>query len=470
MKFSLDTFRAALEPMLPCNSVLIGLSGGLDSVVMLHALVHLRAAGELPFNLRAMHVHHGLNPAATAWQQHCATLCQQWEVPLVSTHLNLSEFVQAGTGIENAARTARYAAFSAQLGTAEVLLLAQHRDDQMETLLLRLMRGAGPRGLGGMPRSRSLGAGMLFRPLLQFDRSELLGYAHHQQLQWVDDDSNAAQQFDRNYCRHTLLPLIEARWPQYRASWSKSIALQSEADVLLQELAEADLQQLRVIQDKTLQATSAHDLRNALPLEALLSLSLPRQRNLVRRWFVQLGLPEPGWNELQQLVTEVMPTVRDSKASYSGAGYSVVRYKNQLLVLRALNPIDRHAAMTWSPGQQPDFVLPDNGYLVARPSNNDRQDQQLAVTVTGTLQVRYRQGGETCRLRGRPDKSLKKLLQEQGIAPWYRERLPLIYAGDELICVPGIGATDGNRATAASTSTTPHIVIEWQPPDWMPGA
>lgn len=431
---------------------MLGLSGGLDSVVLLHLLVQLRNQGELGFDLRALHVNHGLNPLANQWQEHCAALCRELVVPLQIVQLDLAESLRAGTGIENAARNARYTAFSSQLRAKEVLLLAHHRDDQIETMLLRLMRGAGPGGLAGMPQGRVLNQGFLYRPLLQFDRTELLAYARHEQLQWIEDPSNLAVQFDRNFCRQTILPLIETRWPGYRDSWSKSAALLSEADMLMQQLAEADLRGAR--------GTSA----NELSLLEFNQLSKPRQRNLLRFWLQQLHLPEPGFNELQHLTEALIPSAADSRATWQGAGFCITRYQNRLMAIRELAAIDSKTLLVWDPINQPILALPQNGSLQARRSSGSENDARYALPVCGPLQVRYRIGGETLRLRNRPRKALKKILQEQGIPPWCRARWPLLYAGDELICVPGVGAVDQSDIPASAEI----LVIEWQQPEWGP--
>ena len=451
MTFSSGAFQAGLKSMPATEACLLGLSGGLDSVVLLHLLVQLRNQGVLDFKLRALHVNHGLNPKATQWQEHCAALCRDWSVPLQIVQLDLSETLQTGTGIENAARNARYAAFASHLSSSEVLLLAHQRDDQIETMLLRLMRGAGPRGLAGMPQERPLGGGSLYRPLLQFDRVELLAYAEQQQLRWIDDPSNLSVQFDRNFCRQTILPLIATRWVGYRESWSKSAALQAEAELLLQQMAAADFKLMRGATE------------NELSLDGFNRLNRPRQRNLLRYWLGQMQLPEPGFNELQHLTEAFIPAATESPASWQGAGFTLTSYRNCLVAIRELAPIDRNAVLVWNPLSQPLLPLPYNGCLQARRSNGSAGDIRYALQVSGPLQVRYRVGGETLRLRDRPRKALKKILQEQGIPLWSRERLPLLYDGDELLCVPGVGTADTSGIAAATL-----LVIEWQQPHWAP--
>lgn len=452
MTFSIGAFKAGLKSMPATKACLVGFSGGLDSVVLLHLLVQLRNQGALNFNLRALHVNHGLHPLANQWQEYCTAMCREWAVLLQIVQLDLSEPLQTGMGIENAARNARYAAFSSLLGAREVLLLAHHRDDQIETMLLRLMRGAGPKGLAGMPQERALGAGSLYRPLLQFDRAELLAYASQLQLQWIEDPSNLALQFDRNFCRQSILPLIETRWTGYRDSWSKSAALLAEADMLLQQLAEADLEAVRGVN------------ANELSLEGFSRLDKARQRNLLRYWLGQMQLPEPGFNELQHLTEALIPAALDSPVHWQGAGYSMASYRNRLVVIRELSPIDRNTILVWDPINEPTFSLPQNGCLQARRSSGSVGDIRYALPVSGPLQVRYRIGGESLRLRDRPRKALKKILQEQGMPLWCRERLPLIYAGNELVCVPGVGTVEAS-AVAASAEM---LVLEWQQPHWAP--
>jgi len=426
-----------------CESVLVGLSGGLDSVVLLHALAELRAQAKIKCQLRALHVNHQLQDNADAWQQHCQNICTRLDVEFSGIKVNIA----ATTGIENAARDARYQTFSETLRAGEVLLLAHHRDDQMETLLLRLMRGSGSRGLSAMPRSRPLGKGSLLRPMLEFDRQMLQQYAEEEQLQWVEDDSNQDEQFDRNYCRHKLLPVIESRWPGFRESWSKSAVLAQESELLLQELAAMDLQA----------AMSGSD--GLIRIEKLLTLSEPRRRNLLRHWLTTLGVPEPGWNRLQQLSKQVLK--RDANTQFVGEGYVLHCYRNNLYALRT-DDFDVAAALrtgteSWSPNTSAEITLVGNGALIADKS----EGSGLALSKCDTLQIRYRQGGEVCRLAGRRTKALKKVLQEADIEPWLRGRIPLLYRDNILVCIPGVGVSE----EFAAAEGEPGLLLKWHRPD-----
>ena len=253
----------------------IAFSGGLDSTVLLHLLANTE---HLPPH-KAIHIHHGLQAAADAWPSHCQSICDRLGVPLHVMHVQ----VQPGASLERAAREARYQAFAEVVGAGEVLLTGQHRDDQAETLLFRLLRGAGVRGLAAIPMHRPLANGHLVRPLLDASRAELEAYAHEHQLTWIEDPSNADPRFSRNYLRHRVFPLLTERWPQAVSSLARTAEHLSEAQGLLDELAQMDLH--------------AADQSSPFPWLPLPSLALAplrelsdaRQRNVLRHWLTQIG-------------------------------------------------------------------------------------------------------------------------------------------------------------------------------------
>lgn len=455
---------AALNKQAHSRHFLLGLSGGLDSVVLLHAMTRLRERSGSSLQLRAAHINHQLQEQSATWAQHCATLCESLAVEFSSIEVTIN----ASAGIENAARQARYYEFEAALREDEVLLLAHHRDDQMETLLLRLIRGSGSRGLSGIPASRELGRelggepgreqgrGRLIRPLLGIDRDELLLYAEAAKLSWVEDGSNEDESFDRNYCRHTLLPLIEARWPGYRESWSKSAVLARESEALLQELAAMDL------------VAIATESRSVVSRDKLLALSATRRRNVLRFWLEGLGVEELGWHQLHQLNDEVVPS---STASVLIGGCRLHCYRETLHALAAA-ALETDVASEDLSGLSPLPPLSSFSQLLAMPSeveltNNgslsftEASGEGVAVDKLGAMTIRYRQGGEACRLLGRPNKSLKKILQEVEMQPWLRSRIPLLYSGDELAYIPGIGVSEAWAAKDGEAA----CLIDWQQPD-----
>lgn len=435
-----STLADALNEYATDRALVVAFSGGLDSTVLL-TLVHAwcSARGRA---LRAIHINHGIQDAADAWQNHCEQVCGRLQVPLVSHRAELGS-----SASEDDAREARYRCFGAQLQPGECLLLAQHLDDQLETLLLRLCRGAGPEGLAGMPVSRVLGAGILLRPWLNAPRSALQAWAQQQQLHWVEDESNQSTHYDRNYCRQTILPLIEARWPAYRDSWSKSLSLLGESAGLQRDLAMLDLERLR----------GGHSA--IINLEPLLRLDQARQRNVLRYWLLhELGVAGVGWQLLQQLCEEVL-----SAGSESGAldlpGLQLQVFQSQLFALRHL-PEPDNKPTHWNAVHKPRLTLTGNGTLTAQAGDVGKG---LGRVHADNLEIRYRQGGESMRLPGRPTKALKKIFQEQGVPPWYRQRIPLLYQDDRLVCVPGIGV----ELECVAPADEPGLEIAWQHPDFL---
>lgn len=440
MSTFLHKLQTELQDLNRTRRVLLALSGGMDSVLLLHSVRQINLQHGKGWQLQAVHVNHAISQYANDWERFCLQLCASNEIPLHIERLQLANI--DGSSLEARAREARYQAFAGLLRDGDVLLMAHHADDQLETMLLRLMRGAGPAGLAGMPRSRDLGSGRLLRPLLDFPKAELQDYAAHEGLDWVEDDSNANNRFDRNFCRNQVMPLLASRWPGYRDSWQKSRQLTSEAAQLLNELAQADFSAL-VATDPSI-----------INLQKLQNLSKARQRNVLRYWFTLLGVPEVGWNLLTRLSEEIIPARDDAPASLQGHGIRLQRYQQQLFALREL-PQLQATDLHWLPMQQPVFALPDNGQL----SCVDAQPK-LRLSGQSEFTVRYRAGGERCQLDKRPRKSLKAILQEAQIPPWLRDRLPLLYQGDELVCVPGIGVASGHVAGDKEQG----LAIAWQPP------
>ena len=401
----------------------------MDSVVLLHVVKESLVEGGA---LRAVHVNHGLQADADEWERFCRDLCRQWEVPLSVRTVAVPE---SGASPENRARIARYEAFSEALVPGECLLLAHHLDDQMETMLLRLSRGAGVRGLSGIPARRDLGEGTLLRPFLHCPREELADYARAHDLRWIEDDSNRNTDFDRNFCRHEIMPAIERRWPEYRHDWGKSRELIAESRDLLADLAEIDLEHC------------AGKAGNQLRIAALRQLSAPRLHNALRHW-IEEKIGEPANpRKLRGLPDWLIKPKQSVEAVIDFNTHSVRRFNENLYLLPELPPIDPKTRLAWNPSRDPILELPGNGSLHATPTT----DQGLAGKI---YEVRYRQGGESCRLANRPTKTLKKILNETRLEPWLRNRIPLLFQKEDLIAIPGIG-------TAESAATTPGYQIEW---------
>lgn len=394
---------------------MVAYSGGLDSHVLLHALVRLRPA--CGFSLRAVHVHHGLQPAADNWARHCERACADLGVAFITGRVRVDGVAEEG--MEAAARRARYACLAKLLEPGEVLLTAHHQDDQAETLLLQLLRGTGVHGLAGMPALVPFAAGFHARPLLAFPRVELERYARAQNLSWIEDPSNRAPEIGRSLIRHRVLPLLRERWPTAGRQLAQAARHAAEAAALLDVLARADL------------AECAQD--GSLRVSALQRLSPARRRNALRCWIRARGFRVPSAKQLELLLTQLESEPRTRHAAIRWRGAELRRYRD-FLVLRADTALPAMAgAVIWD-GARP-LLLPSIGrQLHLAPA----QGRGLArARLNGaTFSVRFRQGGEVCRLPGRMHHhTLKKLLQEAGVPPWERERLPLLYVRDELAAI-----------------------------------
>ncbi|WP_260292903.1 tRNA lysidine(34) synthetase TilS [Sedimenticola hydrogenitrophicus] len=400
------------------SGYLLGFSGGLDSHALLHALA---ALGErLPAPLRAIHVDHGLQSQAVAWSRHCASVCAKLNVPLETFSLQLQPV--RGESLEALAREARYGVLARELRTGEMLLTAHHQDDQAETLLLQLLRGAGLSGLAAMPGLTEFSRGWHTRPLLAVSRDELMRYAGGAGLEWIEDTSNRDIGFDRNYLRHAVIPLLKARWPALGSTLSRSARHCAEADGLIETLLSRTLERIHQPVDGTLSVAAL----NALPAE--------QQSALLRLWFGQRGVPSPTSAILQRIISEVLGARRDATPQVAWSGAEVRRYRDRLYLMPPLAPFDPSLSLVWR--GEPALALPAGlGTLHFRPSVEETGER----AGTGRYRIRFRRGGEQCRPLGRGvGKRVKALLQEAGVLPWMRERIPLLEIDGEIAELIGI--------------------------------
>jgi tRNA(Ile)-lysidine synthase len=413
-----DTVAARLAPLLPRHSqILIGLSGGMDSVVLLHLLHTL--APRFEWQLSALHVHHGISPNADSWADFCSGLCIRLNIPLHIERVDISP-LQADHGIEAAARKLRHAAFARQ--KCDCVALAHHADDQAETLLLQLLRGAGIRGVAAMPLFKPAPAPATLRPLLDIPRGSLAEYARQHRLHWVEDESNADEDYPRNFLRHRLLPLLEQRFPAYRDTLARSAQHFAEAGELLDELA---LQDMRDSGDAA-----------TLDVAPLRALPHARAKNLLRYFLHKRLAPMPHAAQLDDMLRQLCDAREDAAVCVEFGHWQVRRYRDK-------------AYVTGIPGQfDPDMVLPWCGEATLRWPALDRAIAFSRVRGAGIslgklqrepVTLRLRSGGESLRPSATATtRSLKNLFQERHVPPWQRERLPLLYCGDELVCVVGV--------------------------------
>ena len=426
--FSSAALASALEPVRQAPALLLALSGGADSLALLHALVALR--DQLP-PLKAVHIHHGLQADADSWAAFCARVCAEQQVPLHCERLDL----QVQSNIEQAARDARYQVFARLLGVGEVLLLAQHQDDQVETLALRILRGTGLRGLAGMPQRRRLGQGELFRPLLSWRRSELQQWLLARTTDWVDDPANSDPRFARSWLRHQGLPALRQQWPQTDSSLLRLAAHAGEANALLDELAAADLQQAQQPHpDPWLQAI------DSLQLAPIQALSGARQRNLLRYWLQLQGCRLPDQRHLQALQAQ-LHAAPDRQPYWQLADARIYLALGRLWLLPAAG---LPAGVSQPLKDQPlCHLAAGNGCLQQRSRSG-------CLPWAGRWELRYRSGGESIRLPGRPRKSLKALLQEAGLPAWLRPAVPLVYCDGNLVSVAGRWHADAEAVRLAA--------------------
>jgi tRNA(Ile)-lysidine synthase len=416
-----DTVMQALAGLRGVATLQVAYSGGLDSTVLLHALAALRP--RLGPALEAVHVHHGLQGEADAWVRACERTCRSLGVPL--RVLEVDARPAPGESPEAAARRARYRALGGVLDAQTCLATAHHLDDQAETLLLQLLRGAGPAGLAAMPVIARLGAGWHVRPLLGCPREALHDYARRHGLSWVEDASNLDTRYGRNYLRQRVLPVLRQRWPSASRTLARAAHHQAEAAELLGELAEQD------------RATAPGSRPGTLSVRALAGLSQARQANLLRHWIRGLGLPVPDARQLAQVRAQALGAHAGRSPCVRWSGAELRRYRDDLHAMAPLPPHDPAMVLRWDPSAP--LPIPHLG-LELRPWDL----QRLGVAVAGQgLTVRFRRGGERCRPAGAPHhRSLKKLFQEAGVPPWERERIPLIYAHGRLAAVMGHWACD----------------------------
>lgn len=403
-----------MTPQSVAAPVLVAWSGGLDSTVLLHLLAH--DADQRHRGLRAIHVHHGLHPDADAWASHCESLARAWAVPLTVVRVDVAR--HSGLGLEASARQSRRAAFAAELRDGECLALAQHRDDQAETFLMRALRASGPDGLAAMRPWRAFGKGWMWRPLLDTPREALHAHALAHALSWVEDPSNADPGFDRNFLRLHVMPLLRERWPHADAALSRAAHLCAESSDILSE------------RDAAILASVREEAGSGLSVAALRLLSPARRARLFRYWAASLGwppLPAEGIAHIEHDLIDPGQTAHDRLPGFAWHGVAIRRWRDALHAIEGERDLPKDWSCEWD-GSAP-LVLPNGDTL--RLSGVDR--------FPSALRAHARQGGERILLpeRGPQHHSLKHVLQELEIAPWHRSRMPLLSAADGTLLAAG---------------------------------
>jgi len=403
------------------TNLILAYSGGLDSTVLLHLLAKLKISN--PFRFAAIHVNHQMNPNADTWTEFCKNQCRNLGIELHIEHVAVED---KGEGIEAAARTQRYRALSKYIQSdQDQLVTAHHRDDQAETLLLHLVRGAGVNGLAGMPHRRKFGSGWLTRPLLDFDRQSIQAYAESENLKWIEDESNSDPIIRRSFIRQSVLPILKQHWPGVVQSLAKSASHLQEADSLLRYLANEDLQRC------SLQGTSDS---KELSVSALTALSPDRLRNALRYWILSCEIAAPSTRQLGQLVKWIQTPPKTARAELSYGPNTIRIYRDRLWVV-VDNFIDESigdTVITWDIGRSRTIQVGNLELAIIE----SRGEGLSRARVGKKIEIRARQGGEMCQLPGRQHRTrVKTLLQQYGISPWERGITPFLYIDDRLAAI-----------------------------------
>jgi len=372
------------------KNIIVALSGGIDSVVLLHYL-HTY----YPDNCRAIHCNHHLSKHCTEWDEFCKNLCQKLTIP----YSNVDIFIENESNLEENARKKRYHSLSSSLKENEVLCTAHHQNDQAETLLLQLFRGAGVAGLASMPKSKPLGNGIHYRPMLNIEKSEIIQYAKDNHLSWVEDDSNANTNFRRNFLRLEIIPKLETVYKNLAKTLTRSTKHQSEALQLTQTLAKIDTRTYQLINPN-----------HQIDIQKLTQLDTLRIKNVIRYHLANLEFIAPADKVMTQILN-LLSAKEDANPLVNWDQFEIRRFQGQLYF------IDNQA------NQNEDFC-PYHAEFKKLPN----------------FSIRYRTEGQRIKLPGKKhSQSLKKVLQEAGIPPWERSSLKMYYIKDELRAMERLG-------------------------------
>ena len=435
------------EPLLSATHIAVAYSGGVDSHVLLHALHSVRKEAKLEFQLSAIHIHHGLSQHADQWQTHCKQVCTQLDITFQTTNVSVEPLPRQS--LEAQAREARYSKLVELAPVNSQVVLGQHQDDQLETFLLQLKRGAGPKGLSAMNRAwvshcplqpgKKVG---FYRPLIDTKQQAILDYAQQHDLKWCEDESNQNTDFERNFLRHDVLPILQSRWPEISGSVARSAALCAEQQGLLDEICHAKLKHIKA------SATSLH-------LPALKSLSQSWLHQLVRFWLSELNMQSPPLAVLNQLRPEVLDAAEDATPILQWNGWQFRRFNQQLFVIRA-SPEKVIINKTWQ-GEK-NIKLPNNmGNLTfTQVYNVQTSSAQTSSAQTSSVQIKSTQTNNMSQLLVNPNlgpiiirtggystkfkpagchhsKPIKQWFKQWKVAPWLRDAVLLVIQNEQVL-------------------------------------
>jgi tRNA(Ile)-lysidine synthase len=410
---SLSTSRKKMK------SMTVALSGGIDSVVLLHLLHQLQKTQN--FTLKASHVHHGLSKNADKWVKFCEKLCTKLSIPLDVNYVKLPQ--KKSLGIEADARQLRYEKLLKS--QTDLVVLAHHEDDQAETFLLQLIRGAGVKGLSSMAHFDA--TRRLWRPLLNTSRIDIESYAKKHQLKWIEDESNLNADFDRNFIRSKVLPILKNRFSHIIKVISRSASHLAEAQHLLDDLAQIDLKSY----------LKSNKYKHKLKVKYLGKLSNTRAKNILRYWLEINDQMMPSKDLLDELLRQVLTAKKDATIKIElSKDDEIRRYQDEIYIVPKNHKNQKKYEIIWA--GESEIILPNGQKLKFKKVKG--KGINLKFLRDQKLKIRNRQGGEFFKPDSkRPTKKIKQLLHESDLPPWERDFLPLIFIGDQLAFVPNFG-------------------------------
>jgi tRNA(Ile)-lysidine synthase len=410
-----SSLEQVLAPGMEAKCWYVAFSGGLDSTVLLHLLRSLSQSKTSAPELIAWHVNHGMQAQSDDWETHCAAVCDALDIPLKVDRIAVQS---RGQGAESAARDARYQIFEQGVLEGDILMMAHHLDDQVETFFLRLMRGAGLQGLSGMPGERRLGEGLLLRPLLEVPRESLLEYARQHDLSWIEDPSNKDVSMDRNLLRLEILPLLAQRWPGYRQTVTRASGHVASALMTLED---------NVPEPVTVYSTLGDP---GVPMQVLTEGAADVAAIRLRSWLRSLGLPMPGRSLLEEFLRQLRAAGAGSSPRLDCGSYTLQRYRDAVYLLPDFSTQDADRSCQLAAGGSA------NVDGVGQLSLISASAEGLALSPGELVDIAWCRGGERCRPQGRAhSQTLKKLFQERAVPTWWRARVPLVLVDGEIVCV-----------------------------------
>ena len=418
------------------KTIWVGFSGGLDSHVLLYLLSQYQT--RLKPKIVAIHINHGLNNQADSWVKHCKKVCNDLEIEFRAESVEAT--APKGESQEAWARNVRYEKINQFMVNEDILLTAHHSDDMAETLLLQLLRGAGPPGLASMPLNIRFGEGWHCRPLLFYTRSQLKEFADYNELSWVEDNSNLDPKYDRNYLRHNVIPIIKERWPAMAKTLTRAAVLQAETSLLLENLARIDL--VNCMTNNT----------NNLNIKGLNLLSTERVKNVIRYWIKSEGYTTPTAVQLHKIISDVINAKASSEPCVSWQGTQIRRYRDILFLTPPLpDNSSKQERICWQLVNDCTLLM---GNLTA--SHGKGNGIKAEKCRNKDIIVKFRCGSETIK-KGAHHRKLRTLFQEAGIPSCFRDFIPLIYIDEKLVAVSGLHVDDDFAATNCEDA----IQIHW---------